>query len=269
MQNCINQNMKLLSIKDKEIAIFTDGSSRGNPGPGGYGVIALYQNSHGEVCVDELGGREDLTTNNRMELKAVIEGLKNFVNYYSNLSEFTCTIYLDSAYVLNGVTKWLAGWKRNGWVTGLKEPVKNQDLWEELDKVQGLLRLKFVHIAGHAGIAGNERCDEIATSFADNVTVNLYTGPITRYDLGSENNILNIEATEEALQKKAKVSKSKSSSKGVKAFSYVSLVDGKIATDKEWKDCEARVKGKSGARFKKATSPMEEKMIIDDFLKKS
>lgn len=258
--------MKPLSIENKEIVIFTDGSSRGNPGPGGYGVVALYQNSHGEVCVDELGGRDDLTTNNRMELKAVIEGIKNFLGYYSNLSEYTFTIYLDSAYVLNGITKWLAGWKRNGWKTGLKEPVKNQDLWQELDDIKGKLKLKFVHVAGHADIAGNERCDIIATSYADNTAEILYTGLLAEYVLPLGHDILNVTATKEALEKK---SKSKSASKGVKAYSYVSMVDGKIHIDHDWKTCEARVKGKSGARFKKSVSPMDEKMIADEFLKKS
>jgi ribonuclease HI len=261
--------MKLISIKDKEIVVFTDGSSRGNPGPGGYGIVVIYPNAQGEMRVDEFGNSENPTTNNRMELKAVIEAIRNFENYYVDLSEYTCTVYLDSAYVLNGVTKWITGWKLNGWKTGGgKEDVKNQDLWKEVDVLKGKLTLKFVHIAGHAGIAGNERCDEIATTFADGVSPELYTGPLAGYVLEGGKNILEVEPTAEALYKKAKTS-SKKSSTSIKAYSYVSLVGGKISTDQDWKTCENRVKGKSGARFKKSRSAIDEKAIIEDFLKKN
>lgn len=289
--------MKLLSIKDKEVVIFTDGSSRGNPGPGGYGAIAIYQNASGELYVDEIGGRENETTNNRMELRAAIEALDHFTGYYADISEYTFTIYLDSSYVLNGITKWVHGWKKNNWKTGgsgkNKEDVKNRDLWITLDALVSKLRVKFVHIQGHAGIFGNERCDEIATSYADNKvgkkTANdetfLYSGLLAEYikkyseedgleGSASHNisasadsdfkNILNIEPNAEALEKKKKVSSRKSSS-SAKAYSYVSLVDGKIHIDHDWKTCEARVKGKSGARFKKTTNPIEESEIVASF----
>ncbi len=259
--------MKLATITDTHFILFTDGSSRGNPGPGGYGAVAVYTNGKGEVCVDELGGREDQTTNNRMELKAVIEGLKNFIGYYEHLEEYTCTVYLDSAYVQNGITKWVKGWKRNGWVTGTKDEVKNKDLWIELDQLVQDIRVEFVRIAGHADISGNERCDEIATLYADNKPVTLYSGLLASYPVEQEKNILEVEATEEGLDKKAKSSSKKSSSR--KAYSYVSYVDGKIQVDQDWKSCEARVKGKSGARFKKSISPIDEKMIIEEFLSKA
>lgn len=251
--------MTTLQIGDADIIVFTDGSSRGNPGPGGYGVVTIYKDSTGVVLIDELGGREDVTTNNRMELKAVIEGIKNFEGYYAKLEDYTYHIYLDSSYVLNGLTKWVKGWKRNGWVTGTKEEVKNQDLWKELDALQTQYNIKLVHIKGHAGITGNERCDEIATDFADNKKVDLYTGTATNYSI-SLLDILNIRATAEALSKKKK------SSSSAKAYSYVSLVEGKIYTDSDWKTCEARVKGKSGVRFKKSLSAEDEKTIVKDFL---
>ncbi|MBU3668448.1 MAG: ribonuclease HI [Candidatus Taylorbacteria bacterium] len=254
--------MKLLQIEEKKVVIFTDGSSRGNPGPGGYGVVAIYMDGHGEVCVDELGGREDMTTNNRMELKAVIEGLKNFIGYYANLKEYTFTIYLDSAYVENGITKWVSGWKKNGWKTGTKEDVKNQDLWMELDELKSKMNISLIRVPGHAGISGNERCDVIATMYADNLPVRLFTGRITSYPL-DERNILELGTDSISLQKKKK------SSSSVKAHSYVSLVDGKIHIDVDWKTCESRVKGKSGALFKKSTSPIDEKIIVEEFLKKN
>jgi len=264
--------MTLISPKDNEIIIFTDGSSRGNPGRGGYGVVAIYPNAFGEMQVDELGGREDLTTNNRMELRAVMEGIKNFISYYENLSEYSFSFYVDSSYVVNGVSKWLAGWKKNGWITGAKEEVKNRDLWEELSELlaqgdgHGKLSVKWNLIEGHAGVSGNERCDVIATSYADNKPDSLYTGTLAAYQASPDvADILNLEAKSQAkkdLLKSRKKSKSGSSSKP--AFSYVSLVNGTIEKHKTWKECEDRVKGKK-ARFKKSFSREDEDSIVKDF----
>ncbi len=256
---CYSLGMKQPEVTEHKVVIYTDGSSRGNPGPGGYGAVLIYTNGRGEVCVDELGGREDETTNNRMELKAVMESLKHFIGYYANLKDYTFTVYLDSAYVLNGLTKWMPSWKRKGWKTGTNEEVKNQDMWIELGELTEDLNVQLIRIPGHAGVCGNERCDEIATSFADNTQVHLYSGKITGYPLNEE--ILKLEINKTQLQKKKK------SGSKVQAYSYVSLVDGKIHIDKEWKECETRVKGKSGARFKKSTSPMDEQMIVKEFLK--
>ncbi len=271
----LNQ-MKPLSIKDKDIIIFTDGSSRGNPGRGGYGVVAIYPNAHGEMCVDELGGREDLTTNNRMELKAVIEGIKNFVGYYSALEigQYTFNFYVDSKYVLQGATAWIHGWKKNNWTTaGGKEDVKNRDLWEELDTLMTTykIRSKWNLIEGHAGVFGNERCDVIATAFADDTNAaqnfKLYTGSLSAYQASEEGrDILNLDAVNQDAKDKLKArKKSGSSSSSAQAFSYVSMVDGIIETHKTWKECEARVKGKSKARFKKSTSKNNEEEIMKSF----
>lgn len=265
--------MKPLSIKDKDIIIFTDGSSRGNPGRGGYGVVAIYPNAHGEMCVDELGGREDLTTNNRMELKAVIEGVKNFVGYYSALEigQYTFNFYVDSKYVLQGATAWIHGWKKNNWTTtGGKEDVKNRDLWEELDALMTThkIRSKWNLIEGHAGIFGNERCDVIATTYADDTNAvqnfKLYTGSLSAYQATEEGrDILNLDAVNQDAKDKLKARKKSGSSAA--AFSYVSMIDGDIQTHATWKECEARVKGKSKARFKKAISKSDEEDIIRDF----
>ncbi len=302
--------MSIITLHTNSIIIFTDGAARGNPGRGGYGAVAIYPNAYGEPQVDEIGGREDMTTNNRMELRAVIEGLKNFTdsNYYQNLNDYTFTFYIDSAYVVNGATKWLHGWKKKNWITTGKEEVKNRDLWEELDALlhgsdatkHGRLHITWKLIEGHAGVWGNERCDIIATSFADkkpNVPVNiigsalgrLYTGSLADYAsvvVGGEN-ILNTKAIhqdrKDAMKARKKgyssdgavgsadtsgsgtASSSSKSKKGTPAYSYVSAVDGKVYADKTWAECEKRVKGKSGARFKKVFSADEERGLMEEF----
>lgn len=257
--------MSPISIEEKEIIVFTDGSSRGNPGPGGYGVVALYNNAAGELMVDELGGREDVTTNNRMELKAVIEGIKNFINYYQDLSEYSFRFYIDSSYVVNGITKWLKGWQRNNWISSTKEEVKNKDLWLEMAELlakgdgKGPIRLKLNLVAGHAGIAGNERCDVIATTYADNKPTALFTGPLAHYPVQE---ILSLNAL--AMEKREKAKSKKSTNKGP-AYSYVSSIDGNVVVHKTWADCEARVKGAKRAKFKKVFSAGEEAELVREY----
>jgi ribonuclease HI len=229
--------------------IFTDGASKGNPGPGGWGAIVSD-----EVLVVELGGRESHATNNQMELRGVIEALASVQQKQVD----GVTVYSDSSYVLNGIEKWIHAWKKKGWKTMAGEPVQNKDLWQRLDSlVQELgIKISWNYLGGHVGIAGNERVDEIASNFAEGERINLYSGPVSGYTI----NILNFESDQ--LKQSAK-SSSKNHSKA-KAYSYVSLVDGSIKTHKTWAECEARVKNKK-ARFKKATSPGEEKAIIADF----
>src|SRR5687768_4529981 len=99
-----------MNNESKQVILFTDGSSRGNPGPGGWGSIMVYPDSHGVLKVDELGGREDLTTNNRMEISAAAYGLMHIDGFYEDLSQVSFVIYIDSSYVLNGATKWIHGW---------------------------------------------------------------------------------------------------------------------------------------------------------------
>ena len=131
--------------------IFTDGACRGNPGPGGYGVI-LRSGSH---C-RELNGGFFRTTNNRMELTAVIEGL-------SALTRFSVVeLYSDSQYVLKGLKEWMPGWKKKGWKTASKQPVKNVDLWKQLDTLKDEHEIRFHWVKGHAGHPENERVDELA-----------------------------------------------------------------------------------------------------------
>lgn len=135
----------------KEIEIHTDGACLGNPGPGGWGVLLRY-GAHEKT----LSGGEADTTNNRMELMAAIAALEAL----SRPSAITVTT--DSAYVKNGVTAWIHGWKRNGWKTADRKPVKNEELWRRLDEAAARHRVTWAWIKGHAGHAENERADELA-----------------------------------------------------------------------------------------------------------
>jgi ribonuclease HI len=139
----------------KHLQLITDGACIGNPGPGGWACILRS----GETK-RELFGSERATTNNRMELTAAIEGLRA-VREPSEIEVVT-----DSEYVKNGITKWIHGWKRNGWVTSAKKPVVNQDLWNELDGLAAAHRVQWTWTKGHASHADNNRCDELATRAA-------------------------------------------------------------------------------------------------------
>lgn len=255
--------------------IYTDGSSRGNPGRGGYGALCIYPNSHGEMLVKEIGGRETLTTNNRMEIMAAIQALEFMQGFYAPVHEMQIHLHSDSAYMLQGIEKWIHGWKRNNWITSTKEPVKNEDLWKRLDAAIVALHEEGVKVVwhkvkGHAGHAGNERCDEIATGFADNDSAamgSLCEGKISGYDLAEEilNSRLKTKDSGAGAGKSGTKSSSKSSGKGKPAYSYVSYVDGALHIDKTWADCERRVKGKSGAKFKKSISASDEAHISAEF----
>ena len=226
--------------------IFTDGSSRGNPGLGGYGAVI----SDG-VTVTEIGGRERNTTNNRMEMMAAIAALQKVPHTTQGVVE----IFTDSAYLLNGITKWVKGWQANDWQTKAKEDVLNKDLWIELVDVCGAKSIHWTRISGHSGVPANERCDVIATSFADGVPTKLFHGPVADYNI----NLSVTFGTEKAIASKA--------SSKAKAYSYVSMVKGRVEIHTTWAECEARVNGTSGARFKKSVSPEDEAAIIAEFSK--
>ncbi len=139
-----------------EITAYTDGACSGNPGPGGWGVLMVARNGEHVLKERELKGGEADTTNNRMELLAAIEAL-NALDRTSAI-----TIVTDSAYVKNGVTSWIHGWKKNGWKTSAKKPVKNADLWQALDDAQSRHQVTWEWVKGHAGHPENERADELA-----------------------------------------------------------------------------------------------------------
>lgn len=230
----------------ENVTIFTDGSSLGNPGPGGFGAILHFKKS-GEVF--ELGAGDKKTTNNRMEMMALIESLK-FIRE-KGLLEVAIDVYADSQYVINGSTKWIYGWQENGWMTKNKVAVLNKDLWQEIFSLTRDFDIEWHYVEGHAGIPGNERVDEIATAFAAGKEIKLFSGKIKDYSVDLKN-LAPIYAKEGSKSTK-------------KAYSYLSMVDGKIEVHKTWAECEARVKGKQ-AKFKKTFSKDEETKLINEWL---
>ena len=137
--------------QDKTVTLYTDGACKGNPGKGGWGVLMRY-GSHEK----ELFGGEAHTTNNRMELTAIIQGLAALKR------PCAVVIYTDSQYVKNGMEKWIHGWKKNGWKPASKQPVKNEDLWQQLDRLAAQHQIQWQWVRGHAGHAENERADALA-----------------------------------------------------------------------------------------------------------
>lgn len=133
------------------IEIYTDGACSGNPGPGGWGAILRSGDTEKELC-----GGEPQTTNNRMEITAVIEALRVLKR------PVEARVHTDSQYVQKGISEWIHGWKRRGWKTAAKAPVKNEDLWRELDRLAAQHRIEWVWVRGHAGHAENERADALA-----------------------------------------------------------------------------------------------------------
>jgi ribonuclease HI len=244
-------------MKD-EVIIFSDGASKGNPGPGGWGAVVVVKDK-----VIELGGYEKHTTNNKMELTGAIRALGCLKE--EGVTHHEALIYTDSRYVINGITKWIFAWKKRGWKTLQKDDVVNRDLWEQLDYfVENLnnngVKIKWNYVGGHVGILGNERVDEIASLFAVNDAPKLFTGNISDY----EYDIKNISLNDKLAQQKKEKSDGKSRSRA-KAYSYVSMVNGVIQTHSTWEECEKRVKGVSATKFKKALSEIEEKAIIADW----
>jgi ribonuclease HI len=148
-------------IMNKDIKIYTDGSSLGNPGPGGWGMVVL----EGEKKIHEQGGYDKNTTNNRMELTAVMETLKYITKHHK---KDNVAIFADSSYVLTGIQSWIHNWEKNGWRTANKKQVLNQDLWKELIALVRSYRNKinWEKVKGHSGHIHNDRADEIAKSCA-------------------------------------------------------------------------------------------------------
>jgi ribonuclease HI len=232
------------------IEIYTDGASRGNPGPGGWAAIIIITNG----IVVELADRKDGATNNQMELLAAEKALEYVCEH---ISEGTVLLHVDSTYVLKGITSWLDGWERNGWITTAKKPVENKGQWQNLLKLRNVLgkRLELVKVAGHSGHEYNDRCDELAVAAALGNNPSLFSGTKTAYQTYL------IEHPPKSV-KKPTSSKTKNTAA---AYSYVSSVEGKVYADKTWADCEKRVKGKKGAKYKKVYSKAEETGLIQDY----
>ncbi|MDY2839160.1 MAG: ribonuclease HI [Treponema sp.] len=138
-----------------EIIVYTDGGCSGNPGPGGWGIVVIA-----DGVAKQLSGGEKLTTNNRMELTAAITALQ-VIHNTEGFSARPITINIDSQYVKNGITSWIKGWKAKGWKTADKKPVKNQDLWVQLDQLNEGLNVNWNWVKGHAGVEYNEVCDQL------------------------------------------------------------------------------------------------------------
>ena len=143
----------------RTVEIYTDGACRGNPGPGGWGVLLIAGKRR-----KELYGGERNTTNNRMELRAAIEAL-NALNGEQNV-----ILHTDSKYVMDGLNNWLPAWKKRGWVTAAKKPVKNRDLWQALDEAASRHDVRWNWVRGHTGNAGNEQADALANKGIDELS---------------------------------------------------------------------------------------------------
>ncbi len=141
------------------VEIYTDGACRGNPGPGGWAALLSFGERE-----KELAGAEEHTTNNRMELTAVIRALEALKR------PVEARVFTDSEYVRRGITEWVSSWKARGWKTAERKPVKNQDLWEELDRLAAQHKLEWHWVKGHSGIPGNERVDRLANQAIDALT---------------------------------------------------------------------------------------------------
>lgn len=247
--------MIIMNIND-DLIIFTDGASRKNPGPGGYGAVVLFPKLDEAV---ELGGAKPNTTNNEMELSAVITALAYVWNNSANVH-----IYTDSQYVMNGASKWMYGWEKKGWKKREGDPVMHQAMWEQLlnlvrEREDKNSKITWHHVSGHVGIPANERADAIATMFADAEDPKLYRGRISDYHVEG---VMNIPSDEEL--DKIRAEKKASGSGSGKAYSYLSLVDGELQHHETWAETEARVKGKK-AKFRKALSAEHEREILEEW----
>lgn len=223
---------------DKGALIFTDGSSRGNPGPGGWAYVLAHG---GKVA--EGAGREARTTNNRMEIRAAVEALSALP------PGVAATVVTDSSYLANGASKWLHGWRRKGWKTATGDGVKNADLWEKIGDLLESRKVSWRLVLGHAGVAANHRCDELATAAADGAALDLYSGPAAAYPV-------KLDAPEPGSQTRS------GGADGKRAYSYLSMVDGEIRRHNTWPECNARVRGVQGARYRKTFSREDEAALV-------
>lgn len=235
--------------KNTHTIVFGDGACSGNPGPGGWG--AVIQTIKGEVW--ELGGGSPSTTNNQMELIALIEALSTLNDHDEKI-----LVLSDSVYVLKGITEWIFGWRKRNWRTAEGTPVANAELWDRLSEVvSGFSKsqLSWGYVPGHKGVPGNERVDEIAVGFSKSQSVWLYRGLVQNYsyDLWSLPQSIAIpDLNFNNREKKV-------------AHSYLSYVNGIAKRHSSWAECEAQVKGRSGAKFKKAMSKEDEFLILADW----
>lgn len=236
----------MLSNSRNYIVIFSDGACSGNPGPGGWGSVILFPQDQ----VQELGSGDPKTTNNRMEMTAVIEALRFVAN-----EKLPVLFYTDSTYLIRGITQWIWGWKKRNWKTAEGAEVLNKDLWEQLDsfiRARGEKgKIEWHYSRGHVGTPGNERCDRIAVAFSKNDYCTLYSGPYNTYSV----NLLDV-PDDTSLPEIKKPGEKK------ETYSYLSNLGGLVYRHKNWPACQQRVNGRSGAKFKKAMSASDEIEIL-------
>ena len=239
----------------QSIVVFTDGAAKGNPGPGGWGAVIVTPAG----AVTELGGRATgTTTNNRMELTGAIQALSEI-----RALPGAVAIYTDSTYVIQGIRAWIFGWRKRGWKTATGGDVLNRELWEQLDglvSARGRGGVEWHYVRGHAGTPGNERVDEIAEGLAQGRDIALYRGPLLGYPCA----ILDL-PSDTSVPARTSSAAGRSDSRAKSPYSYLSLVDGELARHTTWGECERRVKGRAGARFKKAMSAGDEAAILRDW----
>jgi ribonuclease HI len=222
---------------------YTDGACLGNPGPGGWGVRILYADG----AVQECGGAAPATTNNRMELQGAIEALKIIGAYQE------ATVVTDSRYVIDGLTRWIHNWRRRGWLTTTNTPVKNQDLWMMLDRLNHA-GIRWQHVRGHTGDPNNERVDAMARAFAHGTPPALFCGQAG----SSADPVLAITSMPAPDSPPARPSAFlRQPVPATAKAQYVSIVQGVVALDSDWASCAARVHGVSGARYKKVQTAEE------------
>ncbi len=229
------------------VIVFCDGAAKGNPGPGGWGAIIVTPDGQ----VTELGGAAAHTTNNQMELTAAIRALT-----FIRAAEGPVSVYTDSTYVIKGIREWIWAWRRRGWKTAEGTDVLNRELWEALWDVvsaRGPKGVEWHYVRGHVGIDGNERVDEIADRHARGLPVTLYRGSLDAYGI----DVMTVPDDTSVPARSSGPRRDKAP-----AHSYVSVVDGIPMRHTTWADCERRVKGRSGAKFKKALSADDEAAIL-------
>ena len=209
-----------------ELVIYTDGGCIGNPGPGGWAAVLVRDGK-----LEEIGGCVDHTTNNRMEMRAAIEGLGR-----ARPGE-RVRVVTDSRYLLDGISRWIHACKRRGWRKADGNEVLNRDLWEDLDALCRRPRIPVVwdRVRGHAGDPLNERCDELANAFARGRTPELKRGDGS-WILGTPSTTYPV---------------------------YASLVDGELCLHPNWPSCEVRVKGAKGARHRKLRNAREHQALLE------
>jgi ribonuclease HI len=236
--------MNLKSEKPKLI-VYSDGACSGNPGIGGWAYV-LYD---GRSTVFEQAAADPATTNNRMEMSGVIYAFQKITALaLTGLDIGAIHVHSDSSYVIQGITTWIFGWKRRGWKNLEGKEVANQNLWIQLDDAIAPYRkqIQWIHVPGHAGIPGNERCDELSVQAMreNTMIVQEWAKPEYPFDIFSPVDLGRF--------------------KKIDPY-YLSLVNGVLKKHSTWSECEAVVKGRTGVRFKKVKSLNEEVQILKDW----